>query len=114
MKSGIWIGTGLVIAAGSVVTKDVPPYAIVVGESPKVIRYRFKEYICRRLLKLKWWEYLFWNCSAISGNELVESFIDKLSTWIGQEAIEAIQPKRFTVTEFIRLSTKVVDERNFC
>lgn len=90
-------------------TKDVPPYAIVGGVPAKIIRYRFKEDICYRLLKLKWWEYPFWNCSALSGDEPIESFIDKLSTWIDKESIEAIQPKRFTADEFIRLSSKVVD-----
>lgn len=109
LKSNICIGTGSVIAAGSVVTKDVPPYAIVGGVPAKIIRYRFKEDICYRLLKLKWWEYPFWNCSALSGDEPIESFIDKLSTWIDKESIEAIQPKRFTADEFIRLSSKVVD-----
>lgn len=40
---GVHIGTGSVIGAGSVVTKDVPPYAIVGGNPAKVIRYRFTE-----------------------------------------------------------------------
>lgn len=41
--SGVTIGQGAVIAAGSVVTKDIPPYAIVAGVPAKVIRYRFEE-----------------------------------------------------------------------
>ena len=41
--SGVTIGQGAVIAAGSVVTKDVPSYAIVAGVPAKVIRYRFEE-----------------------------------------------------------------------
>lgn len=39
--SGVTIGQGAVVAAGSVVTKDVPPYAIVGGNPARVIRYRF-------------------------------------------------------------------------
>lgn len=50
VMSGVVIGKGAVIAAGSVVTKDVPPYAIVGGVPAKLIRYRFSEEI-RKLLE---------------------------------------------------------------
>lgn len=50
------IGNGAVIAAGSVVTKDVPPYAIVAGNPAKVIRYRFSNEIIEKLDKEKWWD----------------------------------------------------------
>ncbi|WP_319804730.1 CatB-related O-acetyltransferase [Entomomonas sp. E2T0] len=54
--SGVTIGHGAVIAARAVVTKDVPPYAIVGGNPAKVIRYRFPEDICQALLAHPWWE----------------------------------------------------------
>lgn len=47
--SGVKIGKGAVIAAGSVITKDVPPYSIVGGNPSKVIKYRFNEQIINRL-----------------------------------------------------------------
>jgi acetyltransferase-like isoleucine patch superfamily enzyme len=49
------IGHGAVIGAGSVVTKDIPPYAVAVGNPAHVIKYRFPEDIVNTLLELKWW-----------------------------------------------------------
>lgn len=53
---GITLHTGCVVAAGAVVTKDVPPYAIVGGSPAKIIKRRFSEKIIERLLASKWWE----------------------------------------------------------
>lgn len=50
--SGVHIGQGAVVAAGAVVTKDVPPYAIVGGVPAKVIKYRFNPEIVEELLKI--------------------------------------------------------------
>lgn len=106
LKSGICMGTGSVIAAGSVVTKDVPPYAIVGGVPAKIIRYRFSKDICQTLLALKWWEYPVWNCPTISGDESIEWFIEKLSTWVSRESIEKVQPGRIEAADLIRLNQK--------
>ena len=51
-RAGILIGQGAVVAAGAVVTKDVPPYSIVGGVPAKVLRYRFNQEIIEELLKL--------------------------------------------------------------
>lgn len=53
--SGAKIGTGSVIAANSVVTGEIPPYAIAAGSPAKVIKYRFSEKVIADLLKSEWW-----------------------------------------------------------
>lgn len=57
IPGGVSIGTGAIIAAGSVVVKEVPPYAIVGGNPAKLIRYRFTEEEIDSLLKSEWWHW---------------------------------------------------------
>lgn len=52
IMSGVHIGQGAIIAAGAVVTKDVPPYAIVAGVPAKIIKYRFGEKEIQNLMKI--------------------------------------------------------------
>ena len=56
VMDNIRIGHGAVIAAGSVVTRDVPPYAIVGGNPARVLRHRFSEEQIQALLRICWWD----------------------------------------------------------
>ncbi len=54
---GASIGDGAIVAANSVVTGDIPPYAIVAGSPAKIIRFRFNEEMIAMLMNIKWWEW---------------------------------------------------------
>ncbi len=71
IMGGVRIGNGACVAAGSLVTKDVPPYALVGGVPAKVIRYRFPEEIIRQLQQIKWW---YWT------KEKIKDIVAKVKT----------------------------------
>lgn len=80
--SGIRIGKGAIIAAGSIVTKDVPPYAIFGGNPGKIIRYKFSDEIIKILLPI--------------------NLIDLPTDWM-RENIETLYKKIETVDDALHL-----------
>lgn len=86
IMSGVHIGQGAVIAAGSVVTKDVPPYAIVGGVPAKVIKYRFNQDLIKELLKIdfsnvnksKLRDNIYYFYKQIYNKEQVRDLLEKL------------------------------------
>lgn len=57
IMAGVTLRNGCVVAANAVVTKDVPPYAIVGGNPARVLRYRFEPEIIAALQKIAWWDW---------------------------------------------------------
>lgn len=59
------IGNGAVVGANAMVAKDIPPYAIAVGNPARVVKYRFDEETIRKFLAVKWWN---WSLEKIADN----------------------------------------------
>ena len=91
----VWMGTnalilpnvrkicdGAVVAAGAVVNKDVPPYAVVVGNPARVVRFRFPEEVIADLLASRWWEK---SIDDLEIKEFTRPFLSNAPTGAGAE-----------------------------
>ncbi len=89
------IGDGAIVGAGSVVTKDVAPYAIVGGVPARFIRHRFAEETIEKLIALAWWQYdvvrldLRWDS--------LEATLEDLTNQIESGALSPYTPERYVV-----------------
>ena len=79
VKRGLTIGDGAIVAGGSVVVKDVPPYAIVGGVPAKVLKYRFDEETIAKLLELQWWDMSVEDLKDISFDD-IDAAVEELQT----------------------------------
>lgn len=95
---GVNIGDGAILAAGAVVTKDVPPYAVVGGVPAKILKYRFHESIIDRLLKIQWWDYDLRGMKGVSFDK-IEVALDELDGRVASGVMVKRVPKKVVVDE---------------
>jgi len=100
LAGGISVGTGSVIAAGAVVTRDVPPYSVIGGTPAREIRPRFAPEIVERLLALAWWRF---HVADLDGLDVTDpaAFLDRLAARLAAGALTEMPERRRTLAEHL-------------
>lgn len=99
-SSGITVNDGAVVAANAVVTKDVPPYAIVAGNPARIVKYRFDLATIQRLLALRWWQYDFGQFTTVKSDDEINAFIDKVTALQVAGQLQPFRPPVVTLADF--------------
>ena len=98
IASGITIGDGAIVAAYSVVTKDVPAYAVVAGNPAVIKRYRLPQTLISLMLACRWWRFAPWQLSHLD----VSNPEDFVAGVLKMEGEAEFQPSVFEVQEEIK------------
>lgn len=88
--------------ANSVVTKDVPPYAIVAGVPAKIIRFRFDSNVIDELLRIKWWNYNYSDLPDNNKCDDINYFVEEMNRLISDGNIQERDYKKFNLSEVFR------------
>lgn len=94
LANNITVGTGSIVAARAVVTKDVQPYDIVGGNPARVIRKRFPQKICDRLVASDWFHYKFPHFTNVDVCQDIEIQLEQLETQLLESDVPKIAPQK--------------------
>lgn len=98
IRPGVHIGNGAIVAAHAVVTRDVPPYAIVAGNPARIKKMRFDDNVIERLERLQWWRFALWDLKDVPFDR-VEAAIEEIGKRIELGGLTPYTP------EFLHLGT---------
>ncbi|SEK52437.1 CatB-related O-acetyltransferase [Xaviernesmea oryzae] len=100
VKGGVTIGDGAIIGTHAVVTKNVPPYAVVVGNPGRIIRTRFPDDVVERLLKIRWWQYDFTQLNGVDFENPIKA-MDEIDERAAAGHIKPYEPHRLTMRDLL-------------
>ena len=97
ISQGVTIGDGAVVGAHAVVTKDVPPYSVVVGNPAVIKKLRYPARVVARMQELAWWQYAFWD---LSGADVAnpDAFLEQVEESL-MHGMQPYQPERIKLRE---------------
>ncbi len=87
---GVTVGDGAVVGAGAVVTKDVLPYSVVVGNPAREIKKRFDEKYVQKLLDIKWWNF---------PKRILAEHVDLLTSQMSDEVIIKLEKLKYSLND---------------
>lgn len=96
IRPGVTIGTGAIVASAAVVTRDVPPFAIVAGNPARIKKFRFSTELVQRLLATEWWRFAPWQLAGIDLSR-PQSCIEALEH--AAETLEPYKPSKIDLAE---------------
>ena len=110
IMSGVEIGDGAVVATSALVTKDVPPYAIVGGNPAKILRMRFSKQLIDQLQLVAWWDLPDENLRPILPlllNNDIENFIEKASSHVSDVISQKILKNEIAINDLQDLGMRL-------
>lgn len=102
LARGVKIGDGAVVAARSIVTRDVPPFAVVAGAPATVKKLRFPEHLVDSFIQSQWWRYNFCDFKGVETTQ-PEVFISQFLEKKAAGAISEYEPEKTAIHELCEL-----------